>query len=194
MRFESPCAAYLLHLLMGGDSQTLVCLAKAHPADARTMALSDALPLAESSALLVPSPMSARTGRSQSGRESPRCLANTGPRRWAVVEFDFAADDPCLSCHDMDSIDACAALLWALRSRVGRLALVCHSGGKSLHGWFRCWDWEEMYTAEFFDVAVVHGADPATRCRAQMVRMPDGRRCNGARQSVLFFDPAEVAK
>jgi hypothetical protein len=38
---------------------------------------------------VVPSPMSAKTGLTQEGKESGRCLGNTGPRRFLVTEFDF---------------------------------------------------------------------------------------------------------
>jgi hypothetical protein len=39
--------------------------------------------------LLVPSPMIAKTGLTQEGKESGRCLGNVGPRRFLVTEFDF---------------------------------------------------------------------------------------------------------
>ena len=41
--------------------------------------------------------------------------------------------------------------------------------------------------------AVSLGADRATWTRSQFVRMPDGTRDNGKRQTVYFFNP-EVLK
>jgi hypothetical protein len=38
--------------------------------------------------LIVPSPMISRTGLTQDGKESEHCLANTGPRRFLVIEQD----------------------------------------------------------------------------------------------------------
>ena len=73
--------------------------------------------------LILPSPMSAVTGRTKDGKESKHTLDNTGPRRFLICEFDTGTADE----H--------AALLLHL----GTFApLVCavHSGGKSLHGWF----------------------------------------------------------
>ena len=37
--------------------------------------------------------------------------------------------------------------------------------------------------------AVSLGADPATWTRSQFVRMPEGRRDNGQRQTAYFFNP-----
>jgi hypothetical protein len=43
--------------------------------------------------LIVPSPMTSRTGLTQEGKESEHALSNTGPRRFLVVEFDHGAVD-----------------------------------------------------------------------------------------------------
>ncbi|MBL9140062.1 MAG: hypothetical protein JNK85_29585 [Verrucomicrobiales bacterium] len=123
---------------------------------------------------IVPSPMAALTGKNRDGRESPRCLDNVGPRRFVVAEFDTGTNDE----H--------AAILSHLAD-FAPLALVVHSGGKSLHGWFRAHQDEEI-TRRFFEHAVRIGADPATWTRCQFVRMPGGRRDNGA-QVVWFFNP-----
>lgn len=71
--------------------------------------------------LIVPSPMTARTGLTKEGKESKHALSNTGPRRFLICEFDTGTTDE----H--------AALLLHL---AGYAPLVCavHSGGKSLHG------------------------------------------------------------
>jgi hypothetical protein len=130
---------------------------------------------------IVPSPMSAVTGTTKAGRESEHTLANTGPRRFLVVEFDTGTTDE----H--------AALLLHL----GAFApLVCavHSGGKSLHGWFYVHGQPDVKVEKFFSYAVSLGADRATWTRSQFVRMPDGKRANNKRQTVFYlnFKPMEA--
>jgi hypothetical protein len=127
---------------------------------------------------MVPSPMTAPTGRTQDGRESKRCLENVGPRRFLVVEFDSG------------DIDDQAKLVRQL-AVYGPLCLVVHSGGKSLHAWFLVDGEPEEKVRDFFTYACRLGADPATWNRAQMVRMPDGRRENGKRQAVFWYAPPE---
>ena len=132
---------------------------------------------------VVPSPMSSVTGLTKDGRESKHALANTGPRRFLICEFDTGTTDE----H--------AALLLHL----GTFApLVCavHSGGKSLHGWFFVQGQPEAKVEKLFRYAVSLGADRATWTRSQFVRMPDGTRDNGARQTVFFadFNLLEVAR
>ncbi len=134
--------------------------------------------------LIVPSPMSAVTGQTKDGKESKHTLANTGARRFLIVEFDTGTPDE----H--------AALLIHL---AGYAPLVCaiHSGGKSLHGWFYVHGQPDVKIEKFFRYAVSLGADRATWTRSQFVRMPDGTRDKGdgktARQTVYFvnFKPME---
>ena len=132
-------------------------------------------------ALIVPSPMSAITGLTKDGRESKHTLNNTGPRRFLICEFDSGAADD----H--------AAILIHL---AGYAPLVCvvHSGGKSCHGWFYVQGEPDAKVEKFFRYAVSLGADDATWTRSQFVRMCDGTRDNGNRQTVYFlnFKPLEV--
>ena len=132
-------------------------------------------------ALIVPSPMLAVTGLTKDGRESKHTLNNTGPRRFLICEFDTGTTDE----H--------AALLIHL---AGFAPLVCavHSGNKSLHGWFYVYDQPDANVEKFFRYAVSLGADRATWTRSQFVRMPDGTRDNGNRQTVFFmnFKPLET--
>lgn len=130
-------------------------------------------------ALIVPSPMTAPTGKTREGKTSEHTLASTGPRRFLVVEFDTGTADE----H--------AALLLHLATRAP-LTLAVHSGGKSLHGWFYCAGQGEDDTRRFVRYAASLGADPATWTRSQFVRMPDGTRDNGQRQTVYFFNPASL--
>jgi hypothetical protein len=128
---------------------------------------------------IVPSPMTAATGRNQAGELSRRCLDNTGARRFLVVEFDRGTKGE----H--------AALLLHLAERAP-LALAVFSGSKSLHGWFYCAGAAEERVSRFFRYAVSLGADRATWTRCQLVRMPDGTRDNGNKQSVFFFNPEVI--
>lgn len=119
--------------------------------------------------------MSSVTGLNKKGRPSKRCLANTGPRRFLIVEFDGATKD-----------EQTALLIYLATFR--KLVLVVDSGGKSLHGWFAasCSDHE---LRPFFERAVRLGADPALWVPCQFARMPGGTRDTGKRQSVVYFSP-----
>ena len=129
--------------------------------------------------LIVPSPMSGLTGLTKDGKESKHTLSNTGQRRFLVCEFDSGTTDD----H--------AAILLHLASRAP-LVLAVHSGNKSLHGWFYCAGQTEERLRRFMDYAVSLGADHATWTRSQFVRMPDGTRDNGKRQTVYFFNPKPI--
>ena len=130
--------------------------------------------------LIVPSPMSAKFGVTKGGKKSQHTLSNTGPRRFLVIE------------QDSGSLDEQAAVLAHLAKKAP-LALVVHSGGKSLHGWFFCEGRSEESLRQFMNGAVTIGADSATWPPLQFVRMPDGLRDGGARQVIHYFNP-EVLK
>ena len=130
-------------------------------------------------ALIVPSPMSARTGHTQNGKESEHTLENTGPRRFLVIE------------QDSGSVDEQSVILLHLAERAP-LALAVHSGSKSIHGWFYCANQPEERLRVFMRYAVSLGADQATWTRSQFVRMPGGTRESGEPQVVYFFNPGVV--
>ena len=130
--------------------------------------------------LIVPCPMTARSGLTQEGKQSPHALSITGQRWFLVVEFD------------QGDVDDHAALLWHLALKAP-LAMVVHSGSKSLHGWFFCAGQPEERLRQVMRYCVSLGADRATWSRSQFVRMPDGLRDNGKRQVVYYFNP-EVIK
>jgi hypothetical protein len=130
--------------------------------------------------LIVPSPMTARRGLTQDGKLSAHTLEATGPRRFLIVEQDHG------------SIDDQAAVLLHL-VEYAPLVLAVHSGQKSIHGWFVCRDESEQTLDDFMSYALTLGADPATWTRSQFVRMPDGRRQTGERQTVFYFDPEQLA-
>jgi hypothetical protein len=149
---------------------------------------------------IVPSPMSRQWGRTKGvdGHPSQRCLDNTGPRHYLVVECDFTEASSVgslvkrLGTEGVSPIEMCAAVLWEL-GKYGPLTMIVHSGGKSLHGWFHCLGVPEDHLLRFMRLAVSLGADPATWTRCQLVRMPNGLRPveNGVRtrQQVIYFDP-----
>ena len=128
-------------------------------------------------ALMVPSPMTSRTGRTQDGRVSQHTLANTGPRRYLIIEQDGGTPDE-------------QAAILAHLGHMAPLTLVVHSGRRSLHGWYHCAGRAEAETLALMRYAYVLGADRATWTRSQFVRIPDGLRDNGQRQYILYLDPA----
>jgi len=134
---------------------------------------------------IVPSPMSKVTGLTQAKTPSQHCLDNTGPRRFAVIESDCGTEDEQ------------AAILWHLRYQKGfPLAMVVHSGGESLHGWFYVQGQSEQRVNIFNRYCRMLGADRATFTRFQFVRMPDGVRQKDdgttAPQHIIYFDPSVI--
>ena len=97
-----------------------------------------------------------------------------------------------LAANGISIADLCAALHVYL-AQFAPLAMVVHSGGKSLHGWFYCEGQSEEMLFRFMRYAVSIGGDPMTWTRSQFVRMPDGTRDTGVRQRVHYFNP-EVLK
>jgi hypothetical protein len=148
---------------------------------------------------IVPSPMRAREGRTLTQRLSAHSLDNTGSRRFLVIEFDFdrepaSKDEPPVAAHSKHGFtveDLCAALLLHL-AKIAPLALVAHSGNRSLQGWFFCAGQSEEILRSFMSHAVSIGADPMTWLRSQFVRMPDGLRDTGSRQRIFFFNPKVI--
>lgn len=178
---EPPQTAAVLPVLFPGDP--LLCVGTR--ANFFTKKLSDFLPDAHTYEQIVPSPMLAKYGRTKAGKLSQHTLEATGTRRFLVVEGDKLDGAPIPK-------DTQAAVLLHLAERAP-LALAVDSGGKSLHGWFYCAGADETKLRRFFAYAVTLGADDALWTRSQFVRMPDGTRNNGNRQSVLYFNP-EVIK
>jgi hypothetical protein len=121
-----------------------------------------------------PNAMTAEAGLTRDGTVSAHCLANTGPRRRLIIEFDAGT----LAEH-------AACLRWL--SRAMRLELVVWSGGKSLHGWFDVRGRVEEQAAAFFVEAVRVGADARLWSPCQFVRLPAGINSRTGRiQKVLY--------
>jgi hypothetical protein len=156
--------------------------------------------------LIVPSPMLKVRGKTLAGKLSEHTKDATGKRFYLVVEFDFAVLDntgkptrwaelvPKWRNSGIEVVDACAALILHLQEQLPTLACCTFSGGKSLHGWFRVFDLPPERRKEFMRKAVSMGADKATWVRSQFVRIPDGQRADGKRQTAYYFDPREAVK
>lgn len=155
--------------------------------------------------LIVPNPMIAVEGLTQHGTLSEHTKAATAKRVYQVVEFDFSEKSrdgskdtvfaPVVRGWKADGIeitDACAALILYLKLFLPTLVVVCFSGGKSIHAWFRVFELSADEQTLFMDFAVNCGADPATRCKSQFVRIPDGLRDNGEPQAAYYLDPQEA--
>lgn len=143
--------------------------------------------------LIVPSPMTSEMGLTKSGRSSYHALANTGPRRFLIIEADRGP------------LDQQAAVIWHLAT-MAPLAIVVFSGSKSLHAWFFCEGTPEDRLLKFMRYAVSLGADKRMWLRSQFSRMPDGCRSDGkssnalalwdgippGRQALLYFNPQAI--
>lgn len=127
---------------------------------------------------IVPSAMSAVTGKTKKGTISEHCLENTGPRQYLVIEFDWGEQATQMK------------ILRHLAAKKGpKLVMVVHSGSKSCHGWFDVRDLEEEgIIKSFFDYAVRCGADNRLWLRSQFCRLPAGTRDDGRPQSVLYLN------
>jgi hypothetical protein len=146
---------------------------------------------------IVPSPMSAREGVTQTGKPSPKTNNNTGPRRFLVIEFDFKPEASTTDAHLakigarhglLHTRDLCACLLHHLAA-FAPLVLVVWSGGKSLQGWFPTIGASEEGIRRLFGYACLIGADRATWTPSQFIRLPYGQRDNGKIQMPIYFNP-----
>ena len=183
--------AWILQQIFPPDA--LLCLGLDHKSTV-TMPLSEWLTRhVEIWQFIVPSPMTALRGLTVGAHahEGNRSLANTGERRFLVVECDFseyAKDGKTetryaglirrLRARNVSVADMCAAVVVNLAELLP-LVMVVNSGGKSLHGWFYVAEQEEADLLDFMSLAVSLGADHATWTRCQFVRLPGGARTNG---------------
>lgn len=164
----------ILETLFPGDP--LLCFAEMPKEIFQTKKLSEWKADGIQKNFLVPSPMSKRTGITKGGKESGRCLANTGERKYLVIESDELSRDE----------------QWILISQLATFAplvMVLDTGNKSLHAWFECRNESEMLQRHFMAYAVRLGADKATWTRCQLVRLPGGNHANGNPHKILVFRP-----
>jgi hypothetical protein len=132
--------------------------------------------------LIVPSPMKSVWGVTRPGGLSMHSLDNTGPRKYLITEFDGG------------TFDEQAAIIWHLK-KSAPLAMVVHSGGKSLHAWWSCQGVDESKLRRWMEWAVALGADSRMWTPCQFARMPGGwREDKGKRQDVVYFDGKECVR
>jgi hypothetical protein len=173
---------------------------------AETRSLESYIPLDRKAfQFVVPNPMSKRSGRSQDGHPSIRCLDATGPRRWLVIECDFKKEDDCgnptiwaplieeWAKAGLTVKDASARILRHLTERQYPLVMVVDSGGKSLHGWFWVKDEPESKVRAFMSEAATLGADTHLYVMCQWARFPGGYRPDKQKnQDVIYFRPESI--
>jgi hypothetical protein len=196
---ETLTSGQILNLLFPGDD-VLLC-AGATENKFRTALKREFVNVATHLQFVVPNPMTSLYGQKKGGGKSQRCLDNTGPRRFLVVESDprkWNKLTPEEQKHFEGEVhyiaakkDEAAASLWdiARRAEDAPLVMVVDSGGKSLHGWFLVASVPQERIKDIFAYAVAVGADPMTWTPCQLVRMPNGTRDDGNRQSVVYFNP-----
>jgi hypothetical protein len=168
-------AQEVLPILFPGDPLIWATMSVVSPGD--TLPLRQWLPVAGIQQFIVPSPMIGRD--IPHNGKSRRCLTNTGPRRFLVIE------------SDIETADEQAAILWHL-ARFAPFVLAVHSAGKSVHGWFYVAKRAEKANRQFMEYAASLGADDATFVKCQPVRMPGGHRPNKGMQEILFFNSASI--
>lgn len=143
---------------------------------------------------IVPGPMSKPQGHNQAGELSQRCRENApNPRRYLVAE----CDDITLSKNQKASLLTALANHPFSEQGIPPLPLVMavDSGGKSIHGWFRCDGFAEDQLLAWTRLAVALGHDKAMWRPEQVFRMPGGtrhsqdanRRTIAVPQHILFF-------
>lgn len=144
---------------------------------------------------IVPNPMRGAFGLIQDGvnhRESARCSANVGKRRFLVIECDFDREnDPeiyrVMKDQGMNWFDVGATVACEL-ARYAPLVAACSSAGKSVHSWFAVQDKSESEIREFVKFACRYGADYHTFSPVSFVRLPNGIRPGKGMQELLFLD------
>jgi hypothetical protein len=128
---------------------------------------------------VVPNVPSENWAMTNEGYLSQHAKALYTYRNYIVVEFDNTVADK----------DQQAAIILWLGEHWGELVLVVDSGNKSLHAWFYCGGISDDALEVHFRKVVRLGADPNLFDKMQFVRLPDGVRDNGNRQSILYFKP-----
>jgi hypothetical protein len=156
---------------------------------------------------IVPTPMLRAFGVTAEGKRSEHTKKATARRLYLVTDFDiskYARDGVTLTkwapvvdawkSLGITVADACATAILLLAQK-RPLVCVVHSGGKSLHAWFRVLGEPEAgLKSSFMRLAVTLGADHATWDHSHFVRLPGGLRENGKRQTVFYFDPQTAIK
>lgn len=140
----------------------------------------------ESAQFIVPNPMKGLSGIAKDGEPSTRCQDNVRCRRHLITEIDDPGLNP--ECQ--------AKIIHFLMTRTTKaigaaipLVAIVHSGGKSLHAWWKVEGVEADKVLLFFSTACQLGADPTLWDIAKWVRMPGGTRYRGEEtvpQNIIF--------
>jgi hypothetical protein len=156
--------------------------------------------------------MSKRSGRTQAGKDYPRCRdAAAKERRWLVIEFDFKPTDDAgnptiwkelIERWERQGVSIHDASARLLRHLVGEyrlpLAMVVHTGNKSLHGWFNVKGQSDATGSPqhtFMSEAASLGCDQRLFLPEQWARFPGGYRASKQRtQDVIYFNPDACPK
>lgn len=154
--------------------QDLVCVGRT-ATDFETRPL-DTLREPEALEFINPSPMSRLFGETKDGRTSAHARSNTGPRVYAVIEFDSGEWWEHAALHKF------------LATRLP-LVMMVHSGATSVHGWFKTSHVSEEQVTDFYHTAVSLGADPKMHSPCQFSRLPGGRHCSGRKQTIIYLNP-----
>ena len=163
------------YLFPGGD-QTLVCCGL-NKGQFNTRPLGEWRRWLALQQYVVPNIMSARTGLTMEGKESEHCVANTGARRYLIIEFDQGSidDHACLHMH---------------LSKTAKLALVVFSGRNPCMDGTRLLGCRMISNSNSCPRAIRLGADKVMWTRSQFTRMPEGTHANGRRQRIQYFNPS----
>lgn len=135
---------------------------------------------------VVPNPLSGEQAQASNGNPSYRCDAAVSAWRFVLIEFD-----------DL-SIEAQAGRICWMLDQGWAIACVIHSGGKSLHAWFRvnlasadAWQ-QEVHNELFPRYLIPMGADRACRNASRLSRLPGAMR-DGQQQRLLYLAGASSA-
>jgi hypothetical protein len=148
---------------------------------------------------VVPSPMSGPCGRKQNSDQlSQKTNANTGPRHYAVLEWDFDLEGPWTEelsrWHNagLTTFDCCTSLI-AHVAKSFPLSMAVSSASKSVHGWWYCQDWPPEKLRTFHDLGRTLGCDPHLEVLSQFTRMPAGWNYHTeTRQRVHYLDLSTI--
>lgn len=160
---------------------SLVCIGFSEK-DFTTLPVERAIQWAPNIPFIVANTMTARLGLTTEGYWSKRSIGNACTpegRRFIVIEFDGP-----------ETLEQQAAMLSALHAPgEAELVLVVFSGRRSLHGWFDVSALSPDGKLDAFMYGVSLGCDRSLWDPSKLVRMPGGRRANGAAQPVLYWNP-----
>lgn len=130
---------------------------------------------------IIPNPLTGEQGLTKDGKPSYRADSCVAAYRFAVVEFDN------LPLEDQLAFWASVKL---------PVALLVHSGGKSIHGWVRVDQpdrdaWDRNVERELFAGRLTPlGADPSCRNEARLSRMPGFTRPDSEKlQQLIYLAP-----